>query len=283
MAARKILSNKSQYMTSDICYKLTENRRVSHLYSSKVNIISDPFAQTLLAKLSGPNTKLPEINFLIEKLYHVLFWEMAKDLFPLEKVSWDTRMKGLHPEAVFKGDIINQKTPAIVVDLARAGTFPSHTCFELLNYLKNSDFNRQDHFYINRKVNKQSRVVGVDVSGSKIGGGQEGAMVFFPDPMGATGGTLAHCISHYKNKVEGSARCYVGLHLIITPEFIKKITAAHPDVYIYALRLDRGFSTDAILKSIPGKFKNKEIGLNKNQYIVPGAGGIGEILNNAFV
>ena len=32
-----------------------------------------------------------------------------------------------------------------------------------------------------------------------------------------------------------------------------------------------------------GTFWDKEKGLNEYQYIVPGAGGLGEILNNAFV
>ena len=126
-------------------------------------------------------------------------------------------------------------------------------------------------------------MVGVDVSGSKIGGGQDGAIVLFPDPMGATGGSLSYCLDHYKKKVAGKALCYVGMHLIITPEFIKRLTADHPDIYIYTLRLDRGLSNEKVLESRPGTYPDLEIGLNQNQYIVPGAGGVGELLNNTLI
>jgi len=68
-----------------------------------------------------------------------------------------------------------------------------------------------------------------------------------------------------------------------TPEYIQKIKSLHPDCEVYTIRLDRGLSTDKALNSIPGEFPNEERGLNDNQYIVPGAGGIGELLNNSFV
>ena len=49
------------------------------------------------------------------------------------------------------------------------------------------------------------------------------------------------------------------------------------------LRIDRGLSTTVALKSEPGSLPAEEKGLNSHQYIVPGAGGVGEILNNAWV
>ena len=73
------------------------------------------------------------------------------------------------------------------------------------------------------------------------------------------------------------------MHLIVTPEYIKRIKKDHPDVKIFALRLDRGLSEDSVLASIPGHLWDKERGLTDNHYIVPGAGGVGEILNNSFV
>ena len=73
----------------------------------------------------------------------------------------------------------------------------------------------------------------------------------------------------------------VCLHLIITPEFIARVTADHPDVHIYALRLDRGLSSDEALAAKPGSVDG-ECGINEVQYIVPGAGGLGEIINNSY-
>ncbi len=123
----------------------------------------------------------------------------------------------------------------------------------------------------------------MDLSGSKIGGPIKDAIVLFPDPMGATGGSMSHAISHYKSNVEGDALKYITMNLIITPEYIRRLQKDHPDVEIFALRLDRGTSSDKVLGSIPGTFSDQEFGLNEHQYIVPGAGGVGEILNNSFV
>ena len=74
-----------------------------------------------------------------------------------------------------------------------------------------------------------------------------------------------------------------GPNLIITPEFIRRMRADHPDVVIYAIRLDRGMSSDETLRTGLGENPEAERGLNEIQYIVPGAGGVGEILNNSFV
>ncbi len=64
---------------------------------------------------------------------------------------------------------------------------------------------------------------------------------------------------------------------------MKKVTEAHSDAIIFAARLDRGFSSEKALNSPPGKHWDEEKGLNEKQYIVPGAGGVGELINNSFV
>jgi uracil phosphoribosyltransferase len=73
------------------------------------------------------------------------------------------------------------------------------------------------------------------------------------------------------------------LHLIVTPEFIRRMRKDHPEMVIYAIRLDRGMSDEAVFSSGLGAMPDAEAGLNEIQYIVPGAGGVGEILNNSFV
>jgi uracil phosphoribosyltransferase len=81
----------------------------------------------------------------------------------------------------------------------------------------------------------------------------------------------------------GPAKKYIALNLIVTPEYLKNLTSAHPDVVVYALRVDRGLSSQLALNSLPGEFLDQERGLNEKQYIVPGGGGFGEIMNNSFV
>ena len=50
-----------------------------------------------------------------------------------------------------------------------------------------------------------------------------------------------------------------------------------------ALRLDRGLSAPEVLQTAPGERWDEERGLDDKQYIVPGGGGFGEIMNNAYV
>jgi uracil phosphoribosyltransferase len=126
-------------------------------------------------------------------------------------------------------------------------------------------------------------VVGSNIGGSKIGGDVDNAMVLFPDPMGATGSSLSTAINMYKKKVPGKIRKVICVNLIVTPEFIKRLTTDHPDAILFALRLDRGLSPPEVLTTAPGELWEKERGLDDRQYIVPGGGGMGEVMNNAYV
>ena len=73
------------------------------------------------------------------------------------------------------------------------------------------------------------------------------------------------------------------MHLIVTPEYLRHVCSAHPEVLVYALRLDRGLSSAAVLETVPGERWGEERGLNDHHYIVPGAGGLGELMNNSYV
>jgi uracil phosphoribosyltransferase len=101
--------------------------------------------------------------------------------------------------------------------------------------------------------------------------------------MGATGGSLISAMTHYKTRLEGKPGRCITMHLIVTPEYVRNVLKAHPDTTIYAWRLDRGLSPADVLATVPGKRWNEERGLDEHQYIVPGAGGVGELLNNAWV
>jgi uracil phosphoribosyltransferase len=140
---------------------------------------------------------------------------------------------------------------------------------------------RQDHISIARSTNDAQAVTGSVVSGHKIGGTVDNSIVLFPDPMGATGGTLVEAVELFKKN--GKARKYIALHCIVTPEYLKKIQSKSPDLIVYAIRLDRGLSPADVLAKTPGSDWDRERGLNDHQYIVPGGGGFGEILNNAYV
>jgi len=254
---------------------------LDHRYGSNVHLLADPFLLSHLAHLCAENTTQPMINELISTIYSNLLKTVVNREFPTKQTAIRTRMIAHHPEGVFQGPILNPETPVVSVNLARAGTLPSHLCYSALNYFMNPLKVRQYHISIGRTTNDQEEVTGSKVSGHKIGGDVNGAIVLFPDPMGATGGTLVEALDLYKKR--GKALKYVALHCIVTPEYLKKVHERHPDLVVYAVRLDRGLSSREILDTVPGTKWDQERGLNEKHYIVPGGGGFGEILNNAYV
>ena len=260
---------------------------LAHRYGERVHLLSDPFLLTELARLCAEGTTQPAINELVTTIYTGLFQRVAAREFPRRLESVRTRMATSHPtEGIWKGEIIDPQTPVVSVNLARAGTLPSHVCYNALNYLMDPKRVRQDHISIARVTDSQNQVTGSQVTGHKIGGGVAGALVLFPDPMGATGGTLCEAVSMYKAiaaHTGGPALKYIALHCIVTPEYLKRVRSEHPDLEVYAVRLDRGLSPPEVLQTLPGEKWDLERGLNDQQYIVPGGGGFGEILNNAYV
>jgi uracil phosphoribosyltransferase len=187
------------------------------------------------------------------------------------------------PLGLYQGQVIDRQVRAVTVNIARAGTLPSMVTYDLLNLTLEPGLVRQDHIIMSRMLDEAETVVGSAIGGAKIGGDVDDAYVLFPDPMGATGGSLSKAIQLYKEKVQGTPRRIICLNLIVTPEYLRRLTTEHPDVLIYALRLDRGLSPAEVLSTEPGTHWEKERGLDDRQYIVPGGGGLGEVMNNAYV
>ncbi len=257
-------------------------RELDHLYGENVHILADPFLLTHLAFLCAEGTRQPAINQVVRDLYQYLIKAVLNGEFPREVVRVRTRMAALHERGVWTGEVIKAQQRAVSVNIMRAGTLPSQVCYDFLNKTLDATLVRQDHVVMSRMTDAHGRVTGSRFGDSKIGGDVDGAIVLFPDPMGATGGSLCEAVSFYKEKVAGRARNYVTVNLIVTPEYLRRMRAEHPDVVIYAVRLDRGASDADVLATKPGTLWDRESGLTDKQYIVPGGGGFGEIMNNAF-
>lgn len=255
---------------------------LSHLYGEHVLILDNPYLSHLLAKISSSETEQPTLTELIRKCYVGLLQEVCCRELDSAQIDLPTRMHPVQSEAILETNMFRKEHSCVVVDLARAGMVPAQTVYENLHDILPAKNLRQDHFYAARKTNEYNEVIGVDISGSKIGGDIQDKLLMFPDPMGATGGTICHAVSYYKQQVEGTPRSIISAHLIITPEYIQNIKKHHPEVKIFALRLDRALSSKKALAAKPGEFLSEERGLNANHYIVPGAGGIGELLNNSL-
>lgn len=256
---------------------------LEHRYGQNVHLLANPYLLSQLAKLCAKDTVQPAVNRLVATLYTDLVKTVINCEFPRKKVSVATRMIDSTPQGIFQGEIIDPEARVVTVNIARAGTLPSQVTYDLLNALMEPSLIRQDHIVMSRMLDQDEQVVGSTIGGSKIGGDVDDALVLFPDPMGATGGSLSTAIRLYRDKVPGAPRKMICLNLIVTPEYLRRITTDHPDVKVYAVRLDRGLSPPEVFATRPGELWDLERGLDEHQYIVPGAGGMGEVMNNAFV
>lgn len=254
-----------------------------HAYGRFCHILKDAYLEAILAKFSQETCTQPEISRLVRKLSAGLLQAAVNSLFELKDQKVQTRMLKFHPQAEFSQALISPDQKAVVVDLMRAGILPSQEVFEGLHEVLPASQIRQDHILINRAVDQNERVTGVQLSGHKIGGSIQDAYVFIPDPMGATGGSLESVMKLYEGLNLGKPRKFLALHYIVTPEFLKRMKPYAHQLEIFCLRLDRGLSPADVLKKLPGEDWDRERGLNEKQYIVPGAGGVGELLNNSFV
>jgi uracil phosphoribosyltransferase len=264
----------------NVPFRLSE---LPHRYGKNVHLVGNPFLLSQLATLCAKGTYQPTINRLVASLYTDLVKQMLNAEFPRKSVAIPTRMVDSTPQGIYQGQVIDPEVRVVVVNIARAGTLPSQVAYDLLNNVLTPALVRQDHIIMSRLIDDAEKVVGSSIGGAKIGGDIDDAIVLFPDPMGATGGSLATAIKTYKDKVPGKQRKIICLNLIVTPEYLRKMTTEHPDALIYALRLDRGLSPPEVFGTEPGTFWEKERGLDDRQYIVPGGGGFGEIMNNAYV
>ncbi len=255
---------------------------LEHTFGDHVHLLDDPLALTWLARLCSPDTHQPDVGRIVRRLYEHLAWAVMAAELPRTRVSVPTRMAATSPEAVYQGLAVDRSTKAVTVGIARAGTMPSQILYEMLNEVLDPAAVRQDHLIMSRKTDADGRVVGTTFHSAKVVPDVDGRIVLFPDPMGATGSSMSDAMAHYARGLEGTPAKMIALNLIVTPEYLRRMRADHPEARIYALRYDRGLSAAEDFGAAPGAGR-AERGLDDHCYIVPGAGGLGEILNNAWV
>ncbi len=261
---------------------MNRNWELSHGYGPRVHVLDNCFHATALAKIGSPDTPHRDLLALLRSVYHSLLVVSCGRELPRVQAAVPTRMAATHPAAgVWRGEVFDTAAQVVVVDIVRAGIVPSQVCFELLGTILPERNVRLDHLSMSRVADDHGQVVGVDLSGSKIGGSVEGATMLLPDPMGATGGTTVRALRHYFEHHGRPARV-VALPMIATPEYLRVVLDAFPELVVYTARVDRGLSDAETLARVPGEAWSKERGLDAKSYIVPGAGGMGEIINNSW-
>jgi len=255
---------------------------IEHRYGANVHLLADPVALALLARVVAKGTVQPEVNRLLVELYRILVSVAMAAGFPRRRLEVPTRMIEKTAEGVWRGEAIDPASRVVVAAIARGGLLPSQVVFDFLHHLLEPGGIRTDHLALGRAVDAAGRVTGADLASAKIGGPVDGAFLLIPDPMGATGSTIVRVLDHYAAN-HGRALTAIALHLIVTPEYLRRVRDKHPELIVWALRLDRGLSPPEILDTIPGERWSEERGLDDHDYIVPGAGGLGEVITNSWV
>jgi uracil phosphoribosyltransferase len=191
-------------------FKLSE---LVHHYGKNVHLVGNPFLMSQLATLCAKGVIQPQINRLVALLYTDLIKMVLNAEFPRKAAAIPTRMIDVTPQGIYQGEIIDPEVRAVTVNIARAGTLPSQVAFDLLNTIVQPALVRQDHIIMSRMLDDAEKVVGSNIGGAKIGGDIDDAFVLFPDPMGATGGSLSTAIKMYKEKVPGTPKRIICVNL----------------------------------------------------------------------
>lgn len=223
-----------------------------------VTILDTPYHLSLLARLGEPNCQQPEVSRLIHALYDSLFSYVSSATLETETMQIPTRMHGKDDRGIYSGIVFKKEQKVVVADLIRAGIEPSTLFYHKLTEILDPKVMRQDHIMAQR-VEGEHGVADTSLMASKIGGSIENALVFLPDPMGATGHSMEKVIEFYLAHY-GKPKQFVGVHLIITPEYVERMKKINAPLSIYAARQDAG--------------------LTNKDYIYPGLGGVGEIISN---
>jgi uracil phosphoribosyltransferase len=253
-----------------------------HRYGPRVHVLDNVYLLSALARIGSPNVAHRDLMALLRNVYQTLLMTACGRELPEVRTEARTRMAAAHPErGVYRGPVLDPSAQIVVVDVIRAGIVPSQVCFELLTSLLSEKTVRLDHLTMARRSDAEGHVTGVDLSGSKIGGRVDGAVMILPDPMGATGITTIHALQHYYAQYGRPAKI-IALPMIATPEYLRAVLEELPELVVYTARLDRGMSEPEVLESLPGTYWDREKGLDAKSYIVPGAGGMGEVINNSW-
>ncbi len=255
---------------------------LEHRYGERVHVLDNVYLLSALARIGSPKVAHRDLMALLRSVYQTLLMTACGRELERIRTESPTRMAAAHAaQGIYRGPVFDPAAQVVVVDIIRAGIVPSQVCFELLTAVLSEKNVRLDHLNMARQSDAQGHVTGVDLSGSKIGGSIEGAYLILPDPMGATGRTTIRALHHYLEKY-GKPRKIIALPMIATPEYLRAVLEEFPDIVVYTARLDRGMSDQDVLATVPGTLWDRERGLDEKSYIVPGAGGMGEVINNSW-
>lgn len=202
---------------------------------SKLYIVEHPVVQSKVTMLRDINTGNKEFRELVSEIASFICYEATKDL----------ETKEIEVESVLcktKGNVLNRKVGIVPILRAGLGMVDG-----ILNLIPNASIG---HIGLYRDpetllpVEYYCKLPSSDPSNTDI---------LLVDPMLATGGTAIAAMQFIKERGFKNIKF---LCLIASPEGVKKVSEAHPDIDIYTAALDNH--------------------LNDHGYIIPGLGDAGD-------
>ena len=202
---------------------------------SKLYIVEHPVVQSKVTMLRDINTGNKEFRELVSEIASFICYEATKDL----------EIKEVEVESVLcktKGNVLNKKVG--IVPILRAGL---GMVYGILNLIPNASVG---HIGLYRDP---ETLLPVEYYCKLPSSDPENTDILLLDPMLATGGTAIAAMQFIKERGFKNIKF---LCLIASPEGVKKVNEAHPDIDIYTASLDDH--------------------LDSHGYIIPGLGDAGD-------
>ena len=202
---------------------------------STLHVIDHPLVVHKLSIMRNKKTPSKDFRTLLDEIAMLMGYELTRDL-PLEEIEIET------PVQKTKAYRISGKKLAIV-PILRAGLGMVDGLLKLVPVAKVGHIG----LYRDHETHKPVEYY------CKLPSDIDKRTVILVDPMLATGGSACDALTMLKNK---GCKNIKFLCLVASPEGVKAVQDAHPDVDIYTASLDEG--------------------LNEDAYIVPGLGDAGD-------
>jgi len=202
---------------------------------NNVTVFDHPLIQHKLAILRDKNTGSKDFRELVKELAMLMTFEATRSL-PLETVNIETPMAPCEAKMLAGPKIT-------IVPILRAGLGMVEGIVNLIPTV------RVGHIGLFRDPNTHEPVQYYCKLPEEVNGG----LVIVLDPMLATGGSAVAAIDILKRR---GAKEIKMMNIIASPEGVKTVHEAHPDVEIYVSAVDPG--------------------MNEKAYIIPGLGDAGD-------
>lgn len=189
-------------------------------------LVEHPLIQAKLTRLRDRRTDRLQFRQILEELTALMVYEITRN-FPVRQVEVETPLE--------RTVGVELARPVVLVPILRAGIVMLDGVLALIPSA------RVGHIGIYRDPTTLKPVEYY----AKLPANLSDALVIVVDPMLATGGSAAHAVGIVKRRGAQDVRF---LCLVASPEGLRVMHDAHPDVPVYAATLDRELDSHGYIR-----------------------------------